>query len=94
MSHLKLSISATMRQSGPPSRKETSCKRPTLNDKIEYALDCLEADTNKEEAVDFLQKAYHRIQKRFPYKETDSDLMEKLSSVFNTYGIKYENSEN
>jgi len=90
---IKITIS-NIAKHNPPSREESSCKSPSLQDKIDYALGILEANSpNTKQAVDFLQKVYHAIQKQHPYKQHHSDMMEKLQAVFSTYGIKYKNSQ-
>ncbi len=90
---IKITISNIARNN-PPSKQDSTCKSPSLQDKIDYALGLLEASApNRKQAVDFLQKAYHAIQKQHPYKQHHSDMMEKLQAVFSTYGIKYKNSQ-
>lgn len=76
-----------------PTTEETHCKAPSLDDKIEYALECLAADVSKEQAVEFLQKVYHRISCQHPYTEKHSAMMEKLSAVFGDYGINFKEQE-
>jgi hypothetical protein len=90
---IKITISNIAKQS-PPSTQDKACKSPSLQDKIDYALGLLEAGApNRRQAVDFLQKVYHSIQKQHPYKQHHSDMMDKLQAVFSTYGIKYKNSQ-
>lgn len=87
-------IISNIAKRNPPSTEDCACKSPSLQDKIDYALGLLEAGSpNRQQAVDFLQKVYHAIQQRHPYKQSDSDLMDKLQAVFSTYGIKYKNSQ-
>jgi len=83
---IKISI---LSSKAPPSPEETCCKAPSLDDKIQYALECMEADVNKDQAVEFLQKVYHHISYQHPYTERHSAIMEKLSAVFNDYGIRF-----
>jgi hypothetical protein len=90
---IRISIN-TIAKKSPPSSIDKTCKAPTLSDKIEYALGLIEAGaSNRLEAIDFLQKVYHTIQKKHPYTVEDSDLMAKLTAVFSTYGIKFKNSK-
>lgn len=87
---LKISILSKQRA---PTVKETCCKPPSLDDKIEYALECMAADVSKEQAVEFLQKVYHHISCQHPYTEKHSAMMEKLSAVFGDYGINFKEQE-
>lgn len=85
---MKIKISI-LSQKKAPTPEETSCKAPSLDDKIQYALECMAADVNKDQAVEFLQKVYHHISCQHPYTEKHSAMMEKLSAVFSDYGIKF-----
>ena len=89
---MKIKISI-LSQKAPPTAEETHCKAPSLDDKIEYALECMAADVNKEQAVEFLQKVYHHISCQHPYTEKHSAMMEKLSAVFGDYGINFKEQE-
>jgi hypothetical protein len=89
---MKIKISI-LSQKAPPTVEETHCKAPSLDDKIEYALECMAADVNKEQAVEFLQKVYHHISCQHPYTEKHSAMMEKLSAVFGDYGINFKEQE-
>lgn len=89
---MKIKISI-LSQKAPPTPEETCCKAPSLDDKINYALECIQADVNKESAVEFLQKVYHHISCQHPYTEKHSAMMEKMSSVFNEYGIKFKDQQ-
>lgn len=89
---MKIKISI-LTQKTPPSKEETTCKAPSLDDKIQYALECMAADVNKDQAIEFLQKVYHHISCQHPYTDKHSAIMEKLSAVFNEYGINFKSQE-
>lgn len=86
---MKIQISI-LQESPPPAREKTTCKAPSLDDKIQYALDCIEVDDNKEQAIAFLRKVYHATQKRHPYTDKDTARMDKMASIFNEYGITFD----
>lgn len=86
---MKIQISI-LHDSPPPPKEKMTCKAPSLDDKIQYALDCIETDENKEQAIKFLRKVYHATQNKHPYTDKDTARMDKMASIFNEYGINFD----
>lgn len=45
----------------PDSKETEASKKPTLLDKVEYAIDCLTADVNTKKAGSFLVDVYEKL---------------------------------
>lgn len=85
-----MKINIQILASSEPPTRERSCKAPSLDDKVTYALGLIEADApSKKEAIKFLQDVYHHLQDQHPYTVYHSDMMARLESIFSTYGITY-----
>lgn len=77
-------------QAGLPEVKEPAKpeKSPLcrLQEKVDYAIDCLEADWRKEEAVDFLRKAKNKLESLERPKKEHTALLEVISLALSDYG--------
>lgn len=69
--------------SGPRSREE---KVAALLKKIEYAADCIEYDSCKEQAIAFLQETYKQLSMHRRMRDDTQMLMEKCFQVIKDYG--------
>jgi hypothetical protein len=85
MNGIKIQLSVLAR--GLPSAEERQKHRPpSLKDRIEYAIDCIECEHNKQEAIEFLQAVHNRLLKVQPYRDEHRILVERIKPVLNEYG--------
>lgn len=77
---LQLTILA---ESAPPDTAEC---RPSLKEKIEYAIDCIECGHRKEEAIHFLRVAHNKLVQLPRTKVEHQVLIDMIKPVLGEYG--------
>ena len=88
MSNIKINISV-MADSPPPKRERRPKPKISLNDKIDYAVECIECDEDKVKAITFLQEAYNYLNTLQVIKEEHTIMMRKITPVLTEYGAKF-----
>jgi hypothetical protein len=84
---MKLNLTLIVDQDVPPSRPE---QRPSLKDKVEYAIDCIDCGGyNKSEAILFLRKVHNKLEQMHPVKEDAQILIDMIKPVLGEYGTEH-----
>jgi hypothetical protein len=82
---IKLAIEGGMPAAKPLTREEKIAK---LLEKIKYAGDCIECGHRKEQAIEFLQNLYNKLQSVPRLTDETQALMEECYKRVRDYGIK------
>jgi transcription elongation factor Elf1 len=69
-----------------PSKEETKKRIPTLEERIEYAIDCIACGHSKKEAILFLQKLYSKMDAVKRQDRPFQDLKNKVATAIDDYG--------
>jgi fructose-1-phosphate kinase PfkB-like protein len=84
MSTVKVQISVLSGNIPPrPSKKDTY---KDLCERIEYAVECIECDEHKEEAIQFLQNLHGKLLRVDHPREEHQILIDKIKPVLGEYG--------
>jgi hypothetical protein len=67
--------------------KQPVMKGPSVDERIEYAAECLECGHNKQASLEFLQHLYHYICKLPRPKKGDLKRKEFIRTIIEQYGI-------
>lgn len=62
---------------------------PSLCDKIEYAIECIENDHKKQDAILFLRKVYQHLNTKKTISREDTEMMQQIAPVLGDYGMYY-----
>lgn len=94
MSDIKVKISI-MAKEPPPKRESKASQKPkiTLDEKIDYAVECIECDEDKVKAITFLQEAYNYLNTLKVIKEEHTIMMRKITPVLTEYGAKFQKDD-
>lgn len=84
---MKVQISI-MTSEGPPP-KERQKPAPTLQQKVDYAIDCIENDYCKEDAIAFLRKVYKHLNDKKNTSKEETELMQLIAPALGDYGMYY-----
>lgn len=82
---MKISIDIKIPQPG-----EQQKPKPTLLERIEYAVDCFLCNHNAEQAYAFIEKVNNRIQSKDPSTLTkeDKDILKAIKEIITLHGFK------
>ena len=69
-----------------PAKEGTEKAAPTLEERIEYAIDCIACGHNKQEAIRFLQKVYSKMDAVKKQDRKFQDLKNKVATAIDDYG--------
>jgi hypothetical protein len=84
---MKVNISLIM--DNPPPPKEKSTPTPSIDERIEYASECIECcSPEKPEALEFLQELYRYLEKIQNPKKGDQKRIEFIRSILENYGMQ------
>lgn len=82
--------------SGPPSEQDCDkCRksRPTLENKVNYALDNIEGDFNVRKAVEFLCKVYKHFEAKGCHGPREESIVARLIPALETFAPEVLNAE-
>lgn len=83
----KINISIQLGTSPPEKKPEQKAAAPTLEQKIEHAICCIECKTpDRWQAIEFLQKVFAYLDKLEHRKKSDTLLLERIKPVIDEYG--------
>jgi hypothetical protein len=82
---MKLILSLDMPQPPTPEQKEKECG-PSIEERMEYAVDCITCGHNVKESVLFLQKLLNHLQKIPNRKKGDEKRLVYLRAALADYG--------
>ncbi len=85
----KISVSVTMPTEASP--QPDPCE--VLRCRIEYAVDCIEADWKKEQALQFLRDAKQWLENIQRPKDKHLALKEEVNAALSDYGYYQQNGE-
>jgi len=80
----KMNITISINKDGPPKKKAPA----PLCERVDYAIECILCDVNKDKAVDFLQSAYIHLDSKPRQSKEDQVLLEKIQAATVRYGMK------
>lgn len=87
----KTKIQVIVEQGMPAPEKRDVCE--VLREKIDYAVDCIEADCNKEQAIQFLQRMKDKLDSLPRPKDKHTALLEIINAALSDYGHYHLNGE-
>jgi hypothetical protein len=70
----------------PPVRQEKKECPPSIDERIEYAVDCISCQHNMKEAILFLQKLMNNLEKAQNKKKGDLKRLEYIRAALADYG--------
>jgi hypothetical protein len=73
--------------SGLPKEAPTTKERkPTLEERVDYAIDCISCGHNKGKAIDFLRKVKAHLEPKVSQSVEYQDLLNKVDVALADYG--------
>lgn len=65
-------------------------KKPTLIERVDYAVDCFLCNHNTEKAYAFIEKVNNRIQSKGPATLTkeDKEILKRIKEIITLHGFK------
>lgn len=73
-------------ESNPEPKAEAPVKKPSLRERIDYAVECIACDTNKSEAIKFLQAVKAKYESEPRQDRAFQDMMNIVNVALADYG--------
>lgn len=88
MSVLRLAIKLAAKSPSPPHHGQGVPKKPCLLERVQYAIDCFQANHQPEEAFEFLRTVNDAIRKRDPKSLNDEqkEILLRLRPLIEVFG--------
>lgn len=91
---MKIAIELMLSQEPPkPAPVKKPEPGPTLDQRIEYASECIECNHNKQEALQFIQLLFNKLSKIPSPKKGDQKRIAFMKSIVENYGMLMPESE-
>lgn len=89
---MKIAIELMLEQA-PPAPQKPQEKGPSVDERIEYASECIECGHQKQEALAFIQHLYNKLSKIPQPKKGDQKRLGFMRSIIENYGMLMPESE-
>lgn len=90
---MKIAIELMLQQEPPAPVQKPIEKGPSVDERIEYASECIECGHQKAEALLFIQKLYNQLSKIPQPKKGDQKRLRFMRSIIENYGMLMPGSE-
>jgi len=90
---MKIAIELMLQQEPPVLVKKPQEKGPSVDERIEYASECIECGHQKAEALLFIQNLYNKLSKIPSPKKGDQKRLGFMRSIIENYGMLMPESE-
>jgi len=91
---MKIAIELMLQQEPPaPAPAKEPEKGPSVDERIEYASECIECGHQKAEALAFIQNLYNKLSKIPSPKKGDQKRLGFMRSIIENYGMLMPESE-
>ena len=90
---MKIAIELMLQQEPPAPIQKVQEKGPSVDERIEYASECIECGHQKAEALAFIQNLYNKLSKIPSPKKGDQKRLGFMRSIIENYGMLMPESE-